>query len=131
MDTLLEPIALKQQSYTKDTTDFIHFIEKTKIGQDAILVSMDVKSLYTNIPEEEGTPGNSMQSISLRIKRFLASSSRKLGREQRKKRNDAITRLETLATQASKAYELFHNNDPANLTHSLREMLGLTPVSTS
>ena len=79
MDTLLEPIAQKQQSYTKDTikTDFIHFIEKTKIGQDAILVSMDVKSLiYTNIPEEEGTPGNSMQSISLRIKRFLASSSK-------------------------------------------------------
>ena len=79
MDTLLEPIAQKQQSYTKDTikTDFIHFIEKTKIGQDAISVSMDVKSLiYTNIPEEEGTPGNSMQSISLRIKRFLASSSK-------------------------------------------------------
>ena len=52
MDTLLQPIAQTQPSYIKDTTDFINFIEKTKIGQDTILVSMDVTSLYTNIPQE-------------------------------------------------------------------------------
>ena len=55
VDTLLQPIAQIQQSFIKDTTDFINFIEKTKIGQDTILVSMDVSSLYTNIPQEEGT----------------------------------------------------------------------------
>ena len=54
MDTLLQPIAQKQQSYIKDTTDFINFIENTKIGQDTILVAMDVSSLYTNISQEEG-----------------------------------------------------------------------------
>ena len=54
MDTLLQPIAQTQPSYIKDTTDFINFIEKTKIDQDTILVSMDVTSLYTNIPQEEG-----------------------------------------------------------------------------
>ena len=54
VDTLLQPIAQKQQSYVKDTTDFISFIENTKIGQDTILVAMDVSSLYTNIPQEEG-----------------------------------------------------------------------------
>ena len=54
VDTLLQPIAQKQQSYIKDTTDFISFIENTKIGQDTILVAMDVSSLYTNIPQEEG-----------------------------------------------------------------------------
>ena len=54
VDTLLQPIAQTQPSYIKDTTDFINFIEKTKIGQDTILVSMDVTSLYTNIPQEEG-----------------------------------------------------------------------------
>ena len=52
-DTLLQPVPQNQQSCIKDTTDFINFIEKTKIGQDAILVSMDVTSLYTNIPQEE------------------------------------------------------------------------------
>ena len=37
-----------------DTTDFINFIEKTRVVENAILVSMDVTSLYTNIPQEEG-----------------------------------------------------------------------------
>ena len=54
MDTLLQPIAQKQQSYIKDTTDFISFIENTKISQDTILVAMEVSSLYTNMPREEG-----------------------------------------------------------------------------
>ena len=38
----------------KDTTDFINFIEKTRVVENAILVSMDVTSLHTNIPQEEG-----------------------------------------------------------------------------
>ena len=54
VDTLLQLIARTQPSYIKDTTDFINFLERTKIGQDTILVSMDVTSLYTNIPQEEG-----------------------------------------------------------------------------
>ena len=54
MDILLQHIAQKQQSYIKDTTDFINFTEKkTKIGKDTILVAMDVSTLYTNIPQEE------------------------------------------------------------------------------
>ena len=36
VDTLLKPIAQKQQSYIKDTSDFISFIENTRIGQDTI-----------------------------------------------------------------------------------------------
>ena len=51
---LLQPIAQQQKSYLKDTTDFINFIEQTKVPADVILVSMDVMSLYTNIPQEEG-----------------------------------------------------------------------------
>ena len=51
---MLQPIAQKQQSYIKDTTDFISSIEDTKIGQDTILVAMAVSSIYTNIPQEEG-----------------------------------------------------------------------------
>ena len=54
-DTLRQPVAQKQKSFVTDTTDFISFIEKAKIGQDKILVSMDLSSLYTNISQEEGT----------------------------------------------------------------------------
>ena len=48
VDTLLQPIAQKQKSFIKDTTDFISFIEKTKIGKGTILVSMEVSS-FTQI----------------------------------------------------------------------------------
>jgi hypothetical protein len=54
VDKLLQPIAKEQESYLKDSTDFINFIEKTRVPENAILVSMDVTSLYTNIPQEEG-----------------------------------------------------------------------------
>ena len=54
VDRLIQPIAQQQESYPKDSTDFINFIEKTKLPKNAILASMDVTSLYTNIPQEEG-----------------------------------------------------------------------------
>ena len=54
VDTFLQPIMKEQQSYIKDTTRFINFIEGTRVPQNAIVVSMDVTSLYTNIPQEEG-----------------------------------------------------------------------------
>ena len=54
VDHLIQPIAQKQASYLKDTTDFLNFIENTKLPKSTILVSMDVTSLYTNIPQEEG-----------------------------------------------------------------------------
>ena len=41
-------------SYLKDTTDFITLIENTKVPSNAILVSMDVTSLDTNIPQKVG-----------------------------------------------------------------------------
>ena len=37
----------------KDTTAFINFVEKTKVGKDTTLISMNVSSLYTSIPQEE------------------------------------------------------------------------------
>ena len=43
-----------QKSYLKDTTVFINFIENTKVKKRTFLVSMDVASLYTNIPQNEG-----------------------------------------------------------------------------
>jgi len=54
VDHLLQLIAQEQKSYLKDTNDFIKFIEETEVSQNAILVSMDVTSLYTNILQDEG-----------------------------------------------------------------------------
>ncbi|XP_074637677.1 uncharacterized protein LOC141895947 [Acropora palmata] len=54
VDYILQPIANAQKSYLKDRTDFINFLERTKIPKNTTLVSMDVTSLYTNIPQEEG-----------------------------------------------------------------------------
>ena len=55
VDQLIQPIAQKQDSYLKDMTDFLNFIESTKLPKNTVLVSMDVTSLYTNInTDEEG-----------------------------------------------------------------------------
>ena len=54
VDKLLQPLAQKQDSYLKDTTHFIRFIESTRVPRNAFVVSIDVTSLYTNIPQEEG-----------------------------------------------------------------------------
>ena len=43
----------KQESYIKDTTHFINFIENTPLPDNAVLVTLDVCSLDTNIPQEE------------------------------------------------------------------------------
>ena len=49
VDRLLQPIAKTQKSYLKDTTDFINFIERTKVPEQTIIVSMDVTSLYKKL----------------------------------------------------------------------------------
>ena len=54
MDSLLQPIAKTQESHIKDTTDFINFIERTPLPDSATLATLDVTSLYTNIPQNEG-----------------------------------------------------------------------------
>ena len=54
VDSLFQPIMKEQRSYPKDTTNFINFVEGTKVPKNTILVSMDVTSLYTNIQQEKG-----------------------------------------------------------------------------
>ena len=53
-----QPLVKKQPSYLKDDNDFLRKIDnlnKTQtIPPNAILVTWDVKSLYTNIPHKEG-----------------------------------------------------------------------------
>ena len=44
----------ERKSYVQDTTDFINKIENLTIAEDSIIGTLDVTSLYTNIPNQEG-----------------------------------------------------------------------------
>ena len=55
VDHFLAPIVRQSRSYLRDTSDFLNkltAVQDTKAGD--ILVTLDVSSLYTNIPNLEG-----------------------------------------------------------------------------
>ncbi|XP_062579196.1 uncharacterized protein LOC134241129 [Saccostrea cucullata] len=52
-DYFLIPIVQKQLTYIKDTTDFINKIEGLELPTDALLITYDVTSMYTNMEFEE------------------------------------------------------------------------------
>ena len=54
VDFHLQPIAESLPSYVKDTGAFLRKIRDIKPPKGSILVTMDVASLYTNIPHREG-----------------------------------------------------------------------------
>ncbi len=54
MDHWLQPLARSLPSYIKDSKAFINIIESTPLPKDCILCTLDVSSLYTNIPTEDG-----------------------------------------------------------------------------
>jgi len=54
-DHFLKPIVQTTKSYVKDTTDFINKVEQIPhLPDGTILATIDVTSLYTNIPHDEG-----------------------------------------------------------------------------
>ena len=56
VDYHLQPEVLKTKSYTKDTNDFLNHLDKipATVSKNSYLVTLDVKSLYVNIPNVEG-----------------------------------------------------------------------------
>ena len=55
VDYHLQPIVKQIPSYVKDTKDFINKINAVKsVPKNSYLVTMDVRPLYTNIPNAEG-----------------------------------------------------------------------------
>ena len=54
LDIYLQPIMKQLLAYLKDTTQFIREISDLHVYKDSWLVTTDVKSLYTNIPNKEG-----------------------------------------------------------------------------
>ena len=51
---LLNPVVKRTKSYVRDSKHFVNMIESTPIRPNSLLVTMDVGSLYTNIPQDEG-----------------------------------------------------------------------------
>ena len=55
VDHHLRPLVRTVPSYIKDTTDFLMKLQSlTNLPSDTLLVTLDVSSLYTNIPHAEG-----------------------------------------------------------------------------
>ena len=55
IDYILKPQMQSLPSYIKDTTDFIIKLKQFQVtSEKAYLVTLDVSSLYTNIPHEDG-----------------------------------------------------------------------------
>ena len=55
VDHFLNPPTQKLRSFVKDTTHFLQILDNIgKLPPNCILVTLDVSSLYTNIPNDEG-----------------------------------------------------------------------------
>ncbi len=54
IDYHLRPLATSHPSYLKDTGDFLHKISQVEVPDDALLVTLDVDGLYTNIDNHAG-----------------------------------------------------------------------------
>ena len=81
-------------------TEFINFVEKTKLPQNVILASMDVTSLYSNIPQEEG-----ITTVCQAYEAFY---------------------IEPLSPPPPHTYEVFKRNAQSNLTRKLVPLSALT-----
>ena len=55
LDYIIKPLVPTTHSYIKDSSHIIALLEQTHVPPDALLVTIDVSSLYTNIPQDEGT----------------------------------------------------------------------------
>ena len=55
IDSIIKPLVPLIPSYIKDSSHVIALLEKTCIPKEALLVTIDASSVYTNIPHDEGT----------------------------------------------------------------------------
>ena len=54
IDHFLQPLVHALPSYVKDSMEFLKMLNAVTVSEDSFLVTMDIESLYTNVPFEEG-----------------------------------------------------------------------------
>ena len=54
VDGHLQPALKNIQSFVKDTTSFLRILQDVELPKECLFATMDVSSLYTNIPHEDG-----------------------------------------------------------------------------
>ena len=55
VDHYIQPLVAELPSYVRDTTDFLNKLQRLPpLPPGSLLVTLDVSSLYTNIPHDEG-----------------------------------------------------------------------------
>ena len=55
LDNLIKPLAMQTNSYIKNSSHILQLLSDLHLPPQVLLVTIDVKSLYTCIPQEEGT----------------------------------------------------------------------------
>ena len=53
VDFFLQPFVIEQNTYIKDTSDFIRKVERIQVPENALIITLDYESMYTNIVHEE------------------------------------------------------------------------------
>lgn len=53
VDFFLQPFVVEQHTYIKDTSDFMRKIEQIQVPSDALIITLDYESMYTNIVHNE------------------------------------------------------------------------------
>ena len=53
VDLFLQPFVIEQNTYIKDTSDFIRKLEQIKVPENAYIITLDYESMYTNIVHDE------------------------------------------------------------------------------
>ena len=71
VDHHLQPLVREITLYIKDTNDFINKIDNFAVPPDSFLVTMDVKSLYTSMPNNEGIASVKKNMIIIQIRPYL------------------------------------------------------------
>ena len=54
LDIILQPFVVKTKSYIRDTGDFLSKVQGLELDSNDWMFSIDVMSLYTNIPHNDG-----------------------------------------------------------------------------